>query len=129
MAKVNLVRQAEIGQEKRARTRAQLVAAACTLFSTRPSASVTGDQSRVSEVERQTLGRQSRDADRQALFDQIRALYDADVTIKEIAQELSLGVRRVQRWVRLIELPARNVMAPKPCTPAYHGWYLARRWA
>jgi hypothetical protein len=31
--------------------------------------------------------------------------------------------------VRLIELPARNVMAPKPCTPAYHGAYLARRWA
>ena len=43
MAKVNLVRRAEIGQEKRARTRAQLVAAACTLFSTRPSASVTID--------------------------------------------------------------------------------------
>src|SRR5271166_3378348 len=43
MAKVNLMRRAEIGQEKRARTRAQLVAAACTLFSTRPSASVTID--------------------------------------------------------------------------------------
>ena len=34
MAKVNLVRRAEIGQEKRARTRAQLVAAACDLEAT-----------------------------------------------------------------------------------------------
>jgi transposase len=42
---------------------------------------------------------------------------------------LGLGLRRVQRWVRLIELPARNVMAPKPSTPAYYGAYLARRWA
>ena len=94
-----------------------------------PMVTVTGDQSRMSEAERQTLRRQSRDADRQALFDRIRALYDADVTIRDIAQELGLGLRRVQRWVRLIELPARNVMAPKPCTPAYHGGYLARRWA
>ncbi|MBV8104092.1 MAG: TetR/AcrR family transcriptional regulator [Hyphomicrobiales bacterium] len=43
MAKVNLERRAEIGQEKRARTRAQLVAAARGLFSTRSLASVTID--------------------------------------------------------------------------------------
>jgi hypothetical protein len=63
------------------------------------------------------------------LFDRIRAQYDADVTIRDIAQELGPGLRRVQRWVRLIELPARNVMAPKPSTPAYYGAYLVRRWA
>ncbi len=43
MAKVNLERRAEIGQEKRARTRAQLVAAASALFSKRSWASVTID--------------------------------------------------------------------------------------
>ncbi len=43
MAKVNLERRAEIGQEKRARTRAQLVAAASALFSVRSWASVTID--------------------------------------------------------------------------------------
>src|SRR5271157_4686029 len=43
MAKINLERRAEIGQEKRARTRAQLVAAAATLFSSRGWASVTID--------------------------------------------------------------------------------------
>jgi len=81
----------------------------------------------MSEAEREILTRQGRDADRQALFDRIRALYDADLTIRGVAQELGLGLRRVQRWVRLIELPARNVMAPKPSTPAYYGAYLARR--
>jgi hypothetical protein len=90
---------------------------------------VTGEQPRMSEAEREIFTRQGRDADRQALFDRIRALYDADLTIRDIAQELGLGLRRVQRWVRLIELPARNVMAPKPSTPAYYGAYLARRWA
>src|ERR1700742_3533265 len=79
---------------------------------------VTGEQPRTLGDEREILTRQGRDADRQALFDRIRALYDADLTIRDIAQELGLGLRRVQRWVRLIELPARNVMAPKPSTPA-----------
>lgn len=94
-----------------------------------PTVTLTGDQPRVSEAKRQALTRQGRDADRQVLFDQIRALYDADVTIKDIAKQLGLGLRRVQRWVRLIELPTRNAMAPKPCTPAYYGAYLEARWA
>jgi hypothetical protein len=94
-----------------------------------PMTAVAGERPRMSEAEREIFTRQGRDADRQALFDQIRALYDADVTIRDIALALGLGLRRVQRWVRLIELPARNVMAPKPSTPAYYGAYLARRWA
>jgi AcrR family transcriptional regulator len=43
MAKINLERRAEIGQEKRARTRAQLIAAAHSLFSMRSLAAVTVD--------------------------------------------------------------------------------------
>jgi AcrR family transcriptional regulator len=43
MAKINLTRRAEIGQEKRARTRGQLLAAARTLFAARSWASVTID--------------------------------------------------------------------------------------
>jgi hypothetical protein len=31
--------------------------------------------------------------------------------------------------VRHIDLPERNAMAPKPCTPAYFGTSLARSWA
>jgi AcrR family transcriptional regulator len=43
MAKINLVRRAEIGQEKRARTRGQLLTAARALFADRSWASVTID--------------------------------------------------------------------------------------
>jgi AcrR family transcriptional regulator len=43
MANVDPIRRAEIGREKRARTRAQLVAAARSLFSRQPVASVTVD--------------------------------------------------------------------------------------
>ena len=44
-----------------------------------PMMAVTGDQRRMSGAEREILTRQGRDADRQALFDRIRALYDADL--------------------------------------------------
>jgi AcrR family transcriptional regulator len=44
MAKVDLTRRAEIGQEKRARTRAVLVAAAKSLFALRSVESVTIDE-------------------------------------------------------------------------------------
>jgi hypothetical protein len=63
------------------------------------------------------------------MFDEIRALYDAGGTVREIAQKLGLGRRRVYRWVRRIDLPERDAMAPKPCTPAYFGTFLARSWA
>ena len=44
MAKINLKRRAEIGREKRARTKAQLIAAAKALFSKRPWEAVTVDE-------------------------------------------------------------------------------------
>jgi transposase len=82
-----------------------------------------------SQAERLQLAQRTRHIERQAVFDRIRELYDADRTAREIAMELGLGIRRVQRWVRLIELPERNIMAPKPSTPVYYGACLARRWA
>jgi hypothetical protein len=63
------------------------------------------------------------------MFDKIRALYDAGSTVREIAQKVDLGHRRVYRWVRRIDMPERNTMAAKPCTPAYFGAFLARSWA
>ena len=87
-----------------------------------------GQRRRSAGAEQQQLAQRSLRADRQALFDRIRALYDAGGTIKEIAQELGLGRRRVERWVRLIVLPERNAMDPKACTPGFHEAFLARRW-
>jgi hypothetical protein len=85
---------------------------------------------RCSEVmAHERLVRRGRDAARQAMFDQIRSLYEAGSPVTEIARKLGLGPRRVYRWVRRIDLPEPSVMAPKVCTPAYFGAFLARSWA
>ena len=70
-----------------------------------------------------------RQAVRQELFDEIRALFEGGNSIREIARKLGLGRRRVERWVRRIDLPDLNTMTSKPCTPAYFGALLARLWA
>jgi transposase len=75
------------------------------------------------------LVRRGREATRQAMFDEIRTLYESGSNVRDIARKLGLGRRRVERWVRLIDLPELNVMAPKLCTPAYFEAFLARSWA
>ena len=70
-----------------------------------------------------------RQAVRQELFDEIRALFEGGSSIREIARKLGLGRRRVERWIRRIDLPDLNTMASKPCTPTYFGVLLERRWA
>jgi Transposase len=87
---------------------------------------VGSDQCKTTAEERL---RRHRRAARQAMFDEIRALYDAGSTVTAIAQKLGLGRRRVERWVRRIDMPERNAMAPKPSTPAYFCAFLARSWA
>jgi transposase len=69
------------------------------------------------------------DAGQKVMFDEIRALYEAGSTVSEISRKLGLGLRRVHRWVCRIDFPERNVMAPKPSTPAYFGTFLAASWA
>jgi hypothetical protein len=73
--------------------------------------------------------RRGRQAVRQQLFDEIRVLFEGGSSIGEIARNLGLGRRRVERWVRRIDLPNRNTMASTPFTPAYFGVLLERRWA
>jgi transposase len=75
------------------------------------------------------LIRRERQAVRQQVFDKIRALFEGGSSIGEIARNLGLGRRRVERWVRRIDLPDRNTMASTPSTPAYFGVLLERRWA
>ena len=62
-------------------------------------------------------------------IDEIRTLFEGGSSVREIARKLGLGRRRVERWVRRIDLPDVNTMVSKPCTPAYFGALLARRWA
>ena len=78
-------------------------------------------------VAREQIVAVTRRADRQAVFDEIRALYDTGKTVREISGQLGLGRRRVERWVRRIAPPERNIMEPKPCTPAGFGDFLERR--
>jgi hypothetical protein len=80
-------------------------------------------------VTQKRLMSRGRQAVRQELFDEIRALFEGGSSVREIARKLGLGRRRVERWVRRIDLPDLNTMASKPCTPAYFGALLARRWA
>ena len=100
------------------------------MIRTRGSQWLSNRSDRRSEAATQErLVRRGRDAARQAMFDQIRALYEAGSTVTEIARKLGLGPRRVYRWVRRIDMPEPSVMAPKPCTPAYFEAFLARSWA
>ena len=64
-----------------------------------------------------------------SMFMRVRALYEAGHNAKAIAGKLGLGRRRVDRWIRLEELPERQTMAAKFFTPAYFREYLSRRWA
>src|ERR1700734_2695540 len=80
-------------------------------------------------ITQKRLMRRRRQAVRQQLFDEIRALCEGGSSVREIARKLGLGRRRVERWVRRIDLPDLNTMASNPCTPAYFGTLLARRWA
>jgi transposase len=80
-------------------------------------------------VAQTSLIRRERQAVRQQLFDEIRALFEGGSSVGEIAHKLGLGRRRVERWVRRIDVPDRNTMTPTPSTPAYFGVLLERRWA
>jgi len=81
-------------------------------------------------LEYQKAGRLARRANRQALFDKIRELYNAGKTVSAIARVVGFGGKSVARWVRLLVLPARNSMMPKTqSTPVYHEAFLLHRWA
>ena len=61
------------------------------------SPATPGSARTMSAAEHERIARRVRTAARQAVFDQVRALYDAGHTATEIALELGLGRRRTQR--------------------------------
>jgi hypothetical protein len=63
------------------------------------------------------LIRRERQAVRQQLFDEIRAPFEGGSSIGEIPHKLGLGRRRVERWVRRIDLPDRNPNGVNPFHP------------
>ena len=63
------------------------------------------------------------------MFIRVKALQLAGHGVGAIVRQTGFHWRTVAKWVRLDELPQRNVMAPKPNTPSGFHEHLARRWA
>jgi transposase len=84
---------------------------------------------RCNAVARTRLIRRDRQAIRQQIFNEIRVLFEGGNSIGEIARKLGLGRRRVERWVRRIDVPDPSTMASTPSSPAYFSVLLERRWA
>jgi transposase len=65
----------------------------------------------------------------QALFEKVHRLRHAGMNASQIVRETGISRKRVDKWLRLAELPERNKMEPKMNSPAFFRDYLARRWA
>ncbi len=75
------------------------------------------------------LAREGRRTVRKDMFDRVKILQVAGKGIGAIIRETGFNWRTVAKWVRLDELPERNVMAAKPTTPSNFHNHLSRRWA
>jgi hypothetical protein len=64
-----------------------------------------------------------------AMFNRVKALQLAGHGVTAIVRQTGFNRRTVAKWLRLDELPERNVMAPRPNTPSGFHDHLARRWA
>ena len=65
----------------------------------------------------------------QALFEKVHRLRHTGMNASQIVRETGVSRNRVDKWLRLAELPERNKMEPKMNSPAFFRDYLARRWA
>jgi DNA-binding transcriptional MerR regulator len=62
------------------------------------------------------------------LFQTIHRLKATGMTVTEIADDLDLNRRRIDRWLRLDTLPERNRMEPRPGMIESFRGYLQERW-
>jgi transposase len=76
------------------------------------------------EVER---GRQRREENME-LFQTLHRMRAAGLKVTEMAKQLGLNRRRLDRWLRLDALPERNRMQPRPGMPEAFREYLQQRW-
>ena len=70
-----------------------------------------------------------RKAINKALFDTVHRLRQSGMNASQIVRGTHLSRKRVDKWLRLAELPERNKMEPKMDSPAFFRDYLARRWS
>jgi hypothetical protein len=63
------------------------------------------------------------------LFNHVKTLYALGRTASSIVRATGLSRNRVDKWIRLDNLPERNKMAPTTASPSSYHSYLSRRWA
>jgi hypothetical protein len=51
------------------------------------------------------------------------------MNVSQIVRKSGISHKRVDKWLRLSELPERNKMEPKMDSPAFFRDYLVRRWS
>jgi hypothetical protein len=73
------------------------------------------------------IARQRRQQE-QALFDRVKALQAAGLPMSVIAHQLGCNRRRLDRWGKVRELPARRMMPPRPGSVETFRAYLRQRW-
>ena len=62
------------------------------------------------------------------LFRTIKQMRAAGMKVSQIARQLGLCRRRIDKWIQLDELPERNRMQPRPGMPESFRDYLRQRW-
>jgi hypothetical protein len=70
-----------------------------------------------------------RRANVQELFELVHSLRRSGRTVSAIVKSTGIGRKRVDKWIRLSELPERNKMEPRRDSPAFFRDFLARKWA
>lgn len=69
-----------------------------------------------------------RRAAEEGMFETVHRLRRVGKNASTIVAETGISRKRVDKWLRLAELPERNKMEPKPHSPVFFRDYLARRW-
>jgi len=69
-----------------------------------------------------------RRAAKQVLFETVHRLRQSGMKVSEIVRKTNIGRDRVDKWIRVAELPERQKMEPRPDSPAFFRDHLARRW-
>lgn len=83
-----------------------------------PSAVVVREEERAHQRREQKL----------ELFATIQTMKAAGLKVSQMARELGINRRRIDKWVKLQELPERSKMAPRPGLAESFREYLRQRW-
>ena len=78
-------------------------------------------------MEKMEVARQRRQQ-KLELFRTIKQMRGAAMKVSQIARQLGLCRRRIDKWIQLDELPERNRMQPRPGMPESFRDYLRQRW-